>query len=339
MTDQLKHSEKLEPVNKIVIAEDDPVSRRVLQAFLVKWGYDVISAVDGLEALRLLESADAPLIAVLDWMMPGLEGPQVCQRVRQIAGRPYTYIILLTAKAQKDDLLAGLEAGADDYLTKPFDAPELRARLLVGQRILDLQSNLISAREELLYRATHDSLTTISNRGVALDAVNREHSRQAREGGSFGVILMDLDHFKYVNDTYGHLCGDAVLRETARRIASCVRTYDTVGRYGGEEFLAVVPSSDATGTLKLAERIRQSIASSPVSTDAGGVPLTLSCGVAVSYPDSNMDPNTILRLADDALYSAKNNGRNRCELADSATSALSSPHAEPAMLPSSFSQR
>lgn len=339
MTDQLKHSEKLEPVNKIVIAEDDPVSRRVLQAFLVKWGYDVISAVDGLEALRLLESADAPPIAVLDWMMPGLEGPQVCQRVRQIAGRPYTYIILLTAKAQKDDLLAGLEAGADDYLTKPFDAPELRARLLVGQRILDLQSNLISAREELLYRATHDSLTTISNRGVALDAVNREHSRQAREGGSFGVILMDLDHFKYVNDTYGHLCGDAVLRETARRIASCVRTYDIVGRYGGEEFLAVVPSSDATGTLKLAERIRQSIASSPVSTDAGEVPLTLSCGVAVSYPDSNMDPNTILRLADDALYSAKNNGRNRCELADSATSALSSPHPEPAMLPSSFSQR
>src|ERR1700735_1313262 len=338
MTDQL--NDQLKPVNKIVIAEDDPVSRRVLQVFLAKWGYEVISAADGLEALRLLESVDAPPIAVLDWMMPGLEGPQVCQRVRQIAGRPYTYIILLTAKAQKDDLLRGLEAGADDYLTKPFDAPELRARLLVGRRILALQSSLISAREELLYRATHDSLTAISNRGVALDAVTREYSRQAREGGSFGVILMDLDHFKYVNDTYGHLCGDTVLRETARRIASCVRTYDTVGRYGGEEFLAVVPSSDASGTLKLAERIRQSIASSPISTDAGEVQLTLSCGVAVSYANSTVDPNEVLRLADDALYRAKNNGRNRCELARQAPLGTASPHPdESAILPSTSGPR
>jgi two-component system cell cycle response regulator len=336
MTDQLK------PVNKIVIAEDDPVSRRVLQAFLIKWGYEVISAADGLEALRLLESVDAPPLAVLDWMMPGLEGPQVCQRVRQIAGRPYTYIILLTAKAQKDDLLRGLEAGADDYLTKPFDAPELRARLLVGQRILDLQSSLISAREELLYRATHDSLTAISNRGVALDAVAREYARQAREGGSFGVILMDLDHFKYVNDTFGHLCGDAVLRETARRIVNCVRTYDTVGRYGGEEFLAVVPSSDATGALKLAERIRQSITAAPISTDRGEVPLTLSCGVAVSSADSILDPNTLLRLADDALYRAKSKGRNRCEMEAMPPLGSSAPsplHPEPAMLPSNSSQR
>jgi two-component system, cell cycle response regulator len=180
---------------------------------------------------------------------------------------------------------------------------------------------------------------------VALDAVAREYARQAREGGSFGVILMDLDHFKYVNDTYGHPCGDAVLKETARRIADCVRTYDTVGRYGGEEFLAVVPSSDANGALKLAERIRQSIAAAPISTDKGEVQLTLSCGVAVSTANSTLDPDTLLRLADDALYRAKSKGRNRCEMeampsGPSVGSGSSTPQAgESAMLPSGSGQR
>src|ERR1035441_5666816 len=244
-----KMNEERQIRNRILIAEDDPISRRMLEAFLVKAGFQVMIASDGLEALRVLEKEDAPTLAVLDWMMPGLEGPQVCQRVRKQVDRPYVYILLLTARSQKGDLLHGLESGADDYLTKPFDAQELRARLHVGQRILDLQDGLIAAREELRFRATHDLLTGIWNRGSALDAIHREKSRQVREGGSFGVILIDVDHFKQVNDTYGHLCGDEVLKEVAARMARCVRPYDTLGRYGGEEFLVVAPSSDGQGAL------------------------------------------------------------------------------------------
>lgn len=301
--------------NRILIAEDDPVSRRMLQGFLSKWGYHVETATDGLEALRILTGDCPPPLAVLDWMMPGLEGPEVCQRVREHPDRPYIYILLLTARTQKTDLLRGLESGADDYLTKPFDNQELRARLHVGQRILNLQEGLIVAREELRFRATHDTLTSIANRGVVLDAIHREHSRQTRDGGSFGIILLDIDHFKSVNDTYGHLCGDSVLKETARRISSCVRPYDTVGRYGGEEFLVVVPGSDDRGTLALAERIRKTAESEPVHTDAGPVRVTASCGVAVSNGDKALDPHALLLLADEALYRAKEKGRNRAELA------------------------
>src|SRR5271163_5333574 len=167
--------------NSILVAEDDPVSRRVLEAFLVKWGFHVVTAMDGLDALRILESAAAPPLAILDWMMPGLEGPQVCQRVRAHPERPYVYILLLSARSQKDDLLHGLESGADDYLTKPFDAQELRARLHVGERILNVQDDLLAIQGELQFRATHDTLTGLANRGVALDAVSRERARQVRE--------------------------------------------------------------------------------------------------------------------------------------------------------------
>jgi two-component system, cell cycle response regulator len=303
------------PKKRVLIADDDPVSRRMLEAFLEKWGYEVITATDGLEALRILQAANAPRLAVLDWMMPGMEGPQVCQRMREHPDWPYVYVLLLTARSEKTDLLRGLESGADDYLTKPFDSQELRGRLQVGQRILDLQESLVQAREELLFRATHDLLTGISNRGVVLDALNREHSRQKREGGSFGVILLDLDHFKYVNDTRGHLCGDAVLKEASRRIAACIRPYDTAGRYGGEEFLIVAPLSGELGTLALAERIRASIESPPIETEAGLVALTASSGLAVSRGDSPLEPQALIRRADDALYRAKDRGRNRCEMA------------------------
>jgi two-component system cell cycle response regulator len=300
---------------RVLVAEDDPVSRRMLQVFLSKWGYEVEVATDGIEALRILERVDAPPLAVLDWVMPGLEGPQVCQRVREHKDKPYTYVLLLTARSQKDDLLRGLESGADDYLTKPFDAQELRARLCVGERILDLQRGLIAARDELRFRATHDLLTGIANRGVVLDAMHRECSRQAREGGSFGVIMLDIDHFKYVNDTYGHLSGDAVLKEAARRMVSCIRPYDTVGRYGGEEFLVVVPSTEESGALALAERIRRAIGAQPVTADAGLVNITMSCGVAVSGADMPLAPDALLRSADEALYRAKQLGRDRSELA------------------------
>jgi diguanylate cyclase (GGDEF)-like protein len=247
-------------------------------------------------------------------MMPGLEGTQVCERIRKEPNRPYVYILLLTARTQREDILKGLESGADDYLTKPFDAQELRARLQVGQRILSLQNHLIEAREELLFQATHDALTGLANRGVILEALHRERSRQSRIGGSFGVVLADLDHFKYVNDQHGHLVGDAVLRELARRMRAAVRPYDVVGRYGGEEFLMIVPSSDARGTMGLAERIRKSVEERPVQTDAGEIHMTISLGVAVADPVVPVDAQALLQVADDALYRAKDRGRNRCEL-------------------------
>jgi two-component system, cell cycle response regulator len=308
-------SEEITTRGRILIAEDDPISRRMLQAFLAKWGYDVETAADGQEALAALEQPNAPQLAVLDWMMPGLEGPQVCQKVRQLTDRPYTYILLLTARGQQDDLLRGLASGADDYLTKPFDSQELRARLRVGERILELERNLIAAREELRFRATHDVLTGIPNRATVLDAAQRECSRQLREGGALSVMILDLDHFKSVNDTYGHLCGDQVLREAARRIAACVRTYDTVGRYGGEEFLVVAPATDGSGAVALAERIRQSIEQPPIETDAGPIQATASCGIASSNCGSTVPAAALLKLADDALYQAKALGRNRWKLA------------------------
>ncbi|MDE3169827.1 MAG: diguanylate cyclase, partial [Acidobacteriota bacterium] len=258
---------------------------------------------------------DAPQLAVLDWMMPGLEGPQVCRKVRELTGRPYTYILLLTARGQKDDLLRGLQSGADDYLTKPFDSQELRARLRVGERILDLERNLIAAREELRFRATHDLLTGIPNRAAVMEAVQREGSRQNREGGPYSAIIVDLDHFKNVNDTYGHLCGDQVLREAARRIAECVRTYDTVGRYGGEEFLVVAPATDGAGALALAERIRQAIEQPAIETDSGNVKITASCGAASCGGRYPLSTSELVKRADEALYRAKARGRNRSALA------------------------
>jgi two-component system, cell cycle response regulator len=307
---------------KVLIAEDDPISRRLLEVFLTRWGYEVSIAASGTEALKALESKDAPRLAVLDWVMPGLEGVQVCQKIREQKDRPYTYILLLSARAQKEDLLRGLESGADDYLTKPFDAQELRARLHVGQRILQLQDGLMVAGAELLFRATHDSLTGISNRGVILDVLRRERSRQARGNGSFGIVLLDVDHFKQVNDTYGHLCGDAVLQEIVRRITAAVRDYDTVGRYGGEEFLVVAPSSDASNVLGLAERIRRAVQARPIVTDAGEISVTISLGAAVSSATTPVEPELMLRIADDALYRAKAGGRNRSEMGVSNLDAI-----------------
>jgi two-component system, cell cycle response regulator len=303
------------PKKRVLIAEDDPVSCHLLKSFLIKWEYDVQVVTDGMAALRILEGDDTPRLAVLDWMMPGMEGVQICQRIRERKNRPYVYVLLLTARNEKRDLLRGLELGADDYLTKPFDSEELRARLLVGERILNLQDDLIAAREELRFRATHDVLTDLFNRGTVMDALRNELSRQTREHRSFGVILVDIDHFKGVNDTYGHLCGDEVLQIVARRMKECVRPYDTVGRYGGEEFLVIASATDAAGTMALAERIRSTLESKPVVTQAGEVRVTASLGAAVSTDARTVDAQALLRLADKALYRAKELGRNRAELA------------------------
>jgi len=292
----------------ILIAEDDAVSRRMLEATLKKWGYDVVVAEDGDKAWEVLQREDAPRLAILDWVMPGLHGPQICRAVRSLGDQRYVYLLLLTAKSEKEDLVKGLEAGADDFLTKPFDAEELRARLRAGIRILDLQ-------ETLRVQATHDSLTGLWNRGATLDLLRRELSRGERQGTPVTVIMADIDHFKQVNDMYGHLTGDMVLREVAHRLSSAVRGYDVTGRFGGEEFLIVFPGCAVASAAAQAERLRACINREPVDTPEGPIPVTLSLGVAASEPVTEVDPDLLLRAADTALYRAKSRGRNCVELA------------------------
>lgn len=300
---------------RILIADDSIVSRHLLDATLRKWGYDVVIACDGNEAWQILQSEDAPKIAILDWVMPGMTGPEVCRRVRaNTKGKEkdiYTYILLLTSKSQREDLIEGMEAGADDYLTKPFDQHELKVRLRPGTRIIELQQELISAREELREQATKDFLTHIWNRSSILDILDRELERGRRDKQPLGVIIADLDHFKAINDSYGHFGGDAVLREFVRRMSASMRPYDAIGRYGGEEFLVVLPGCDDAATRKQAERMRAALAGESMSFNEESRVITCSFGATASVPGVEVTGEALIRLADDALYRAKRQGRNR----------------------------
>ena len=241
---------------KILIADDSIVSRHLLEVTLTRWGYEVVSASDGDQALEILQRDDPPTVAILDWMMPGMTGLDVCRSVRKRAREPYTYILLLTSKGLREDLIEGMESGADDYISKPFDQNELNVRLRAGTRLVELQGELVATREALREQATKDSLTCVWNRSSILDILDRELARSAREGGPVGVVLLDLDHFKSINDNHGHLAGDAVLQEAAWRMRDSIRPYDAIGRYGGEEFLILLPGCDEESTFGQAERLR-----------------------------------------------------------------------------------
>jgi two-component system cell cycle response regulator len=293
---------------KVLIADDDPISRRLLEVSLTAEGYQPTIAADGLEALRLLERPDSPKLAVVNWMMPHVDGLKVCKTIRQRATDAYVYIILLTARGRKEEIIAGLEAGADDYLTKPFDVLELKARLNTGRRMLGLQSQLVAAREHLRMLATHDSLTGIWNRAAILDQLQTELSRSKRSGVPMATIMADLDRFKHINDTRGHLVGDIVLRGAAIRMKQALRSYDSIGRYGGEEFLIVAPGCDTQEASNLAERLRVAICNEHIDARGTSLALTVSIGVAVTEPDSTAE--TLLCTADEALYEAKHKGRN-----------------------------
>jgi diguanylate cyclase (GGDEF)-like protein len=296
---------------KVLVAEDNPVFQFMLRTPLTKWGYEVVPARDGLEAWRILESADAPRLAILDWMMPGMDGVELCRRVRAAGREPYIYIVLLTARTESKDLVQGMEAGADDYLTKPFNSEELRVHLRAGRRILDLQEELMVAREALRDQATHDGLTGLLNRTSIMEALRTELSRTAREHHPVAVLMVDLDRFKLVNDTYGHLAGDTVLRETAHRMKSSARPYDSIGRYGGEEFLILLPGCDTAAAQAQAERFREALASEPISIGAQSIRVTCSIGISGCTGPSVSDSDTLVHDADLALYQAKNRGRNR----------------------------
>ena len=297
--------------DSILVAEDDPIFRLLFQRWLEQWGYKVTLAEDGAAAWRQLQSDHRPRLLLLDWMMPGMDGVEVCRRVRAVQHESYSYILVLTAKTDKEDTVFALDAGADDYITKPVDPNELRARIQVGRRILHLQDELVRSREQLRLQATHDALTGLINRRCVIQALNDELARAERTGSAVGVLMLDLDHFKQVNDVHGHQAGDAVLAEVAGRMVSVLRTYDKVGRYGGEEFLIVLPdcSEDLLGCI--AERVRARVAAKPVVTVDAEIPITVSVGGAVNGAEAGSAAG-IIRVADSALYRAKHQGRNCC---------------------------
>jgi two-component system, cell cycle response regulator len=305
----LSEEELFKPPQRVLVAEDDPIFRRLLQNRLENWGYQVSIVQDGAEAWEVIQQADAPALLILDWMMPVIDGLELCRRIRKKQSDTYQYILLLTGKDEKQDLIDGLNAGADDYLTKPFDIGELRARLRAGRRILSLQQELIEAREALRFDATHDALTGLWSRGATLRLLGAEIQRGARTGEPTGILMVDLDHFKKVNDSFGHLTGDEVLQEAARRISQAVRSYDFVGRYGGEEFLAVLTNCTLQDLPIIAERVRSAVAEFPIRTKTAEVKATVSIGGVVTSNQAH--DLEFLAAADSALYEAKRAGRNR----------------------------
>jgi two-component system, cell cycle response regulator len=298
---------------RILVAEDDRVTRRLLESHIRKWGHEAIGCSSGGQAWEILGGEKRPRLAVIDWMMPEMTGVEICRRLRKEGNLPYVYIILLTSKSGKEDIIEGLDAGADDYIVKPFDANELKVRVRAGTRIIRLQEDLQAALDTSEFRASHDLLTGLKNRGAVLEALGAELARSYREENPVRVVIADVDHFKKVNDQYGHLAGDAVLREVANRLKSSLRPYDSVGRYGGEEFLMVLPGCDREMAAQKAERVRSDFHERPLRIAEGDFGITLSFGVSCYSGGSDVDSDRVIREADQALYEAKDRGRNRVE--------------------------
>ncbi len=296
---------------RILIADDDPITRRLLQAMLARAGHEVLVAEDGQIAWELLQHESVRFV-ITDWMMPNLGGPPLVRRIRSAGFPAYTYIILLTAKDGKDDVVIGLQAGADDYLTKPFDPNELRARIAIGERILDLETRLREARDQMEVLATYDSLTGLLNRRALYKHIEAEMNRAERETEPMSLVLLDVDHFKVVNDQHGHLIGDQALRLVADTIAQNKRPYDWAGRWGGEEFLLALPGATLTEAGAVAERVRAAVAAAALPLpDGRRLHVQVSLGVTSMAPTARQPLDALLQQADEALYRAKREGRNR----------------------------
>lgn len=302
---------------RVLIADDDALSRRILKDSLEYWGYDVVVCKNGNEAWKILEQDGSPTLAILDWIMPGMDGVSICQKVRQRKNTCYTYIILLTAKNSREDIITGLEAGADDYVVKPFHHEELKYRLQIGQRIIELEQNI-------LQMANTDYLTGLLNRRAFMERMEGEVNRVIREKLALGIIILDIDYFKRINDIYGHQAGDLVLQEISACLVRSCRRYDFVGRYGGEEFIVCLPGADFEKTFIIAERMRSSIEKHQIFLEQNNeyVNVTASFGIVGIPPGILKTADELIRQADDALYQAKGKGRNRVVKYDASNNNL-----------------
>lgn len=294
---------------KLLVVDDEKIGRALLERWTREWGYEVLVVDSGEACLEALRADRTIQLVVLDWLMPGISGTDVCRQVRQEILDRYIYLILLTGKSETEDAVAGLEAGADDYVKKPCNPKELQVRLNAGRRVVDLERALTAARERLAHEAAHDGLTGIMNRRAIMEELSRELLRGARSREPVSVVLADVDHFKRVNDTFGHGAGDEVLREVSHRIQRGLRNYDRAGRYGGEEFLVVLSGCGQEGACAVAERIRQTVEREPIFCGREPLTVTLSLGVACS--DNEVSLERLVRAADLALYRSKKEGRNR----------------------------
>lgn len=297
---------------KVIIAEDESVTRRLLHASVARWGYDVEAFADGPAAWECLKCTTEPTVLIVDWMLPGLDGLDICRRVRAQGREPYVYILMVTGRSDRGDILEGLKAGADDFMVKPVHQDELRARIKVGERIVRMQAELVAARQAMATLATIDSLTGLPNRAAILRTLETEINRASREGIPVSVCLADLDHFKRINDTFGHGAGDVVLQQAGARMKAHVRSYQTVGRLGGEEFLIVLPNCDEVTATLVVDRVRTALSNTPIVAEGEHIQVTCSFGVTTFAPrETTIDPLALVQTADRALYEAKANGRNR----------------------------
>jgi diguanylate cyclase (GGDEF)-like protein len=291
---------------KILIAEDQVPAARKLGELLQRWGYEAAVVHDGQAALDSLRGPHAPRLALLDRQMRGLDGIEVCRRLRRQPDLPYAYL-LLTGVGGRQEMLAGLDAGADDFLTKPLDEAELKARLAAGRRILAVQGRLGDL-------AARDALTGLWGRAATLELLDRELARATRVGQAVGIVLADVDRLKLVNDTLGHALGDELLRQTARQLREALRAYDMLGRYGGDEFLAILPGCSAAAAAALAVRLCERVADGPIRCDRFPIGVTISVGVAAREGVSAADASALLHSAEGALGQAKEGGCNRAAL-------------------------
>lgn len=317
----------------ILIVEDDPISGKLLKRMLESWGHEVLMAEDGDEAWNIVQSRKVKFV-IADWLMPGMDGVTLCRKIRSSEDAGYIYFILLTSKDKKEDIITGLDAGADDYVIKPFERGELKVRVRAGERILNLERELNEQNEKLNRLNTKleglirlDPLMNIGNRRYFYETIDKVHQHARRYAKGYGIIMCDIDNFKSFNDIYGHLGGDGILKMVADATRKSVRASDHIFRFGGEEIVIVLPEQDLESTTLVADKIRGNVEALDIQHKGSsrGV-LTISCGAA-AFDGSNPDLRweTVLDLADRALYQAKSLGRNQvCSSSERAETGIGS---------------